>query len=384
MNNLPSHLLTSKGMEMTIKKMLGLLLPVLALCLLLPPAAAMATNGDSIKLRDKHPDRYTVSKGDTLWGISSHFLQDPWRWPEVWSYNPQIENPHLIYPGDEVYLEYDANGRPQIKVSRATPTIKLSPAAPGNTVKLSPRVRSTRMDTPIATIPLDAIRQFLRQPRIMSQQEIDDSGYVVAGKDARLISAAGDRIYGRGIAAGEAPKSRYVVLRIGKPYRNQDAKKGEILGFEAIHVADAQAEDFGDPTILRIMQSDRETLAGDRLVPNTSTGLERNFLPRPPAGAVNGQIISVIDGVSRIGQFQTVVINRGIRDGLETGHVLAVYQSGDTVLDKYTGAKKDQSIQLPDQRSGIAMVYRTFDQVSYALIMESDRDMRVYDMVRNP
>lgn len=383
MIKLHSNRLTNRGTAMSIRKILGRVILGLSLSLFFIPGLSSAAMGDNVKLKENHPDRYRVVTGDTLWDISGRFLEDPWRWPEVWSFNPQIENPHLIYPGDVVYLEYDAQGRPMIKVKRGTPTIKMTPEQPTNTVKLTPKVRSTRLETPISTIPLDAIQQFLGQPRILSQEEIDNSGYVVASKDSRLISGAGDRIYARGVVPGEDPKSRYAVLRVGKTYRNQGAKREEIIGFEALHVADAQVEDFGDPTILRILESNRETLVGDRLVPKRASGLDRSFLPRPPATQIEGQIISVIDGVSRIGQFQTVVINKGAKDGLETGHVLAVYESGKTVRDNI-GSKRGEAVVLPDLRSGIAMVYRTFDQVSYALIMESDRAMRVYDMVRNP
>jgi len=140
-------------------------------------------------------------------------LQSPWKWPEVWSYNPQIENPHLIYPGDVVYLEYDAQGRPILRVSRGQAT-----------VKMSPQVHATRVDTPIASIPLNAIEQFLGEPRVLSQREIDNAGYVLSGKDARLMSGSGDRIYARGLIPGEDPNSTYAVLRIGKPYRNPGAK----------------------------------------------------------------------------------------------------------------------------------------------------------------
>lgn len=368
---------------MSIRKIIGPAILSLYLCTFFIPGISTAATGDAIKLRDNHPERYVVTGGDTLWDISARFLQDPWQWPQVWSLNPQIENPHLIYPGDVVYLEYDASGRPVIKISRATPTIKMSPAEPTSITKLTPKIRSSRVETPITTIPLDAIQQFLGQPRILSQEEIDNSGYVVASKDSRLISAAGDQIYGRGIAPGEDPRSLYAVLRVGKTYRNQKAKAEEILGYEAIQVAEARAEDFGDPTVLRILKSERETLAGDRLVPQKASGLDRSFLPRPPQQAIEGQIISVIDGVSRIGQFQTVVLNKGSSNGLETGHVLAVFQSGKTVRDNFSRTP-NETVRLPEQRSGIAMVYRTFDQVSYALIMESNRAMRVYDTVRNP
>jgi hypothetical protein len=358
---------------MSMKKFLGLVL----MCLL--ASAAMA---DTVKLKQDHPDRYVVAKGDTLWDISARFLESPWLWPEVWSFNPQIKNPHLIYPGDVVYLEYDVQGRPVLKVQRGQPTVKLTPEGKG-TVKLSPKIRSARVDTPIASIPLDAIRQFLGQPRVLSKREMENTAYIVSGKDSRLISGAGDRIYARGILPGQDPDSRYSILRLGKAYRNEGAARDDILGYEAMLVGEAQVLDFGDPTTLRILHSDREALVGDRLVPKRASGLDQTFLPHPPSMPVEGQIISVIDGVSRIGQFQTVVLNKGEQDGLEVGNVLAVFQSGAKVRDPYAD-KRGEVVTLPDQRAGIVLIFRTFDRVSYALVMEAETDMRVYDSVRNP
>jgi hypothetical protein len=357
-------------------KALGLSTAALLLGLLGAPAVI----ADTVKLKADHPDQYTVAKGDTLWDISAKFLESPWKWPEVWSYNPQIKNPHLIYPGDVVYLEYDAQGRPVLRVSRSQPTVKMTP---DSRIKMSPQVRTLRVDTPIASIPLNAIQQFIGQPRVLSKTEIDNAGYIISGKDSRLMSGAGDRIYARGLIPGEDPKSRYAVLRIGEPYRNLNARDDDILGYEALHVANAQVEDFGDPSTLRILDSNRETLAGDRLFPKKASGLDQTFIPRPPETPIEGQIISVIDGVSRIGQFQTVVLNKGEQDGIETGHVLAVFQTGAEIRDNF-GGKRNDIVQLPDQRAGLVLVYRAFDRVSFALVMESDLDMRVYDSVRNP
>jgi len=368
------------GTTMSIKKHLGLVILLLGtIVFMLGTSSVMA---DTVKLKKDHPDKYTVVRGDTLWDISAKFLESPWRWPEVWSYNPQIKNPHLIYPGDMVYLEYDAAGKPILKVSRGKPQIKMTPE-PHDVNKLSPQVRALRVDAPIATIPLNAIQQFLGQPRVLSESEVENSAYVVSSKDGRLISATEDRIYARGIRPGQDPNSRYAVLRIGKPYRNPGAKRGDILGYEAIHVADAKAIDFGDPTTLTISDSTRETLVGDRLIPKKASGLDQTFIPHPPSSPFEGRIISVVDGLARIGQYQTVVINKGDQDGLETGHVLAVFQSGKQVRDVY-GKKRGEKVTLPDVRAGVAMVYRTFDHVSYALIMEAYLSMKVDDMVRNP
>jgi hypothetical protein len=364
----------------SIKKHLGLVILLLGAIVFM--SGASSAIADTVKLKKDHPDKYTVVKGDTLWDISAKFLESPWRWPEVWSYNPQIKNPHLIYPGDVVYLEYDASGKPILKVSRGAPQIKMTPQVQGVN-KLSPQVRTLRVDAPIATIPLNSIQQFLGQPRVLSESEVENAAYVISSKDSRLISGAGDRIYARGIRPGQDPNSNYAILRIGKAYRNPGSSAGDILGYEAIHVADAKAIDFGDPTTLNIVESNRETLVGDKLVPKKASGLDQTFIPHPPSKAVEGQIISVIDGLSRIGQYQTIVINKGDQDGLETGHVLAVYQSGKKVRDVY-GKGSSEIVTLPDVRAGIALVYRTFDHVSYALVMEAYQDMQVLDIVRNP
>jgi hypothetical protein len=325
---------------------------------------------DEIALRPDHPNRYVVVKGDTLWDISARFLESPWRWPEVWSFNPQIENPHLIYPGDVVALVYDESGKPMLKVERGQAT-----------VKFSPKVRATRVDKPISSIPLDAISQFLGKPRIVTKREINNAAYVVAGTEDRIIAGEGDIVYVRGIVSGG--DTEFSVLRIGDPYRNPGARRGDILGYEALNVADAKVIAFGDPATVRITQANREVLLGDRLVPKRDYGLDETFIPHAPQSAVEGQIISVIDGVSVIGQYQTVVINRGEQDGVETGHVLAVYQTGKTVRD-VRDLTSSGTVTLPDTRAGILMVIRTFDRVSYALVMEAERDMRIHDFVRNP
>ena len=370
---------TTMSITKSKKKHLGLVILLLGAFVFM--LGASSATADVVKLRKDHPDKYTVVKGDTLWDISAKFLESPWRWPEVWSYNPQIKNPHLIYPGDVVYLEYDASGKPILKVSRGAPQIKMTPQQGVN--KLSPQVRTLRVDAPIQTIPLNAIQQFLGQPRVLSESEVENTAYIVSSKDSRLISGAGDRIYARGIRPGEDPNSQYAILRIGKAYRNPGTSGSDILGYEAIHVADAKAIDFGDPSTLSIVESSREALVGDRVVPKKASGLDQTFIPHPPSKQISGQIISVIDGLTRIGQYQTVVINKGDQDGLETGHVLAVYQSGKKVRDVY-GKNHGEEVILPDLRAGVALVYRTFDHVSYALVMEAYLDMQVYDMVRNP
>lgn len=344
---------------MSIRKILGLLI----LCM-----AVTSVTADEIALRSDHPTRYVVVKGDTLWDISARFLETPWRWPEVWSFNPQIENPHLIYPGDVVSLVYDEQGNPMLTVERGQAT-----------VKMSPQVHATRIDKPISTIPLNAIQQFLGQPRIVGEREINNAAYIIASAEGRLIAGKGDTIYAKGLVAGS--DSKFSVMRIGQAYR-EAGEKGEILGYEAIHVAEADVQVFGEPSTLKIIDSARETLMGDRLLPRREQELDPTFIPHPPDRMIEGQIIGVVDGVSRIGQFQTVVINKGELDGIETGHVLAVYQLGGKVRD--VRSEDTNLIELPDVRAGIVLVIRAYGRLSYALVMESERDMRVYDFVRNP
>lgn len=343
---------------MAIKKLLALV------C-----AALFAANliADEIELANNHPDRYVVVKGDTLWHISGRFLKQPWLWPEVWHVNPQIENPHLIYPGDVITLVY-VDGRPQLRVARGHPTIKLSPTT-----------REERIDQAIPTIPIDAIKQFLTQPLVVDENELESAPYLVAAADEHILAGAGDRIYVRGVADQQFDK--FNVFRPGATYRDPDS--GEILGYEALYVGDTQVERFDDIATMKITRSQREALVGDRLVPVSEAEVHTNFLPRAPKKQIEGRIIDVVDGVSQIGQYQVVVLNRGSREGLEVGHALAVYQAGAMIRDTISRDPKDV-VQLPDEHGGELMVFRVFDKVSFGLIMEATRPLHVLDKVRNP
>jgi hypothetical protein len=364
---LNSEITTRYRGNMPNKKIIGLIIVGL-MCSVLGANSVIA---DDVALRSDHPNRYVVVKGDTLWDISARFLETPWLWPEVWSFNPQIKNPHLIYPGDVVSLVYDEQGKPMLKVERGQAT-----------VKMSPKVRANRVDKPIETVPLSSIAQFLGQPRVVSETEINNAAYIIAGTDNRLIVGKGDTIYARGLVSGG--EAEYSIVRIGQAYRNQGAQSNEILGYEAIHVANAKVEEFGDPSTLKIVSSNRETLIGDRLFPLQQQNTDQTYVPHPPEAKVEGQIIAVVDGVARIGQFQTIVINKGEQDNLESGHVLAVYQLGGEVRDSRAGGDGSDMIKLPDVRAGIVLIVRAYDHISYALVMESERDMRIYDQVRNP
>ncbi len=344
-----------------------LLSSLLMASLLLPPAAATA---DNVQLKEGHPERHTVVRGDTLWDISAKFLKDPWLWPEIWDNNPEIDNPHLIYPGDVIFLTY-VDGRPVLQVNRGDRSDNTK------TVILSPSPRASKLDHAIPTIPYDAIRQFLDHPSIMTPEEVENAGYIAATDEGRLISGTDHRIYVRGITN---VYSEFDIVRPGRPYFNDPKKKKEILGYEAITLATARVEAFGDPATLRIKHSSREVLVGDRLIPSRQQEISQNFKPRAPEDKVAGQIISVPAGIERVSQFQIAVINIGSSQGLKVGNILAIYQQGKRVRDPVVR----KMVQLPDERAGILMVVRTLERFSYTLVMEASRDIRLYDMVRNP
>ncbi len=340
---------------------------LLLLLVLAPPVWA-----DTVRLAPDAPDHHVVVKGDTLWDISARFLTDPWLWPEIWHINPAIENPHLIYPGDIIYLEF-VEGRPVLRLERNEPALR--------TVSLSPTARVTQLDTAIPTIPYDAIGQFLKYPRIVTREELDTSGYVLASSEDRLISATGNKIYVRGLPDNDA--TRYNIVRRGEVYHNP-LNKRDVLGYEAINVGYATVTRTGDPATLLITQADREVLIGDRLLPVEEIEVSQHFLPRAPEGDIDGHIISVLDGISRIGQYQVVALDKGSVDGLEIGNVLSVWQSGAVVRDNNASRRMGRDVQLPDERAGTVMLIRLFDRVSYALVMEATRDLKLLDKVKQP
>lgn len=367
---------------------------------------ASAVSAEDVVLNPEHPDTYKVKRGDTLWDISARFLRDPWMWPSVWDFNPQIENPHLIYPGDVIRLAYDASGKPVITVTERVrrtedvPTERVPMYSDGTVAppdeperrrivrgprsgnRLYPRIRRLPLDEAIPTIPEEIIRQFTSRPMVVTEEDLNNSGYVVHGQEERLIAGLNDKVYARNLEAGRT--NRFSLYRTGKVYRNPGAKNSEdILGYEAIYVGSALALEFGDPSTLAIVESKRETLLGDRIMPIPVEDLGATFLPRAPEVLVEGQIIDLMDAVARIGQYQTAVINLGRNDGLEPGHVLAVFRQGQEIRDVVSEDPQD-TVRIPDERSGLMMIFRSYDRVSYGLIMNSTKDIALYDVLRNP
>ncbi|MEW8090026.1 MAG: LysM peptidoglycan-binding domain-containing protein [Candidatus Thiodiazotropha endolucinida] len=318
---------------------------------------------EHVALNPSHPERYTVVKGDTLWDISSMFLRDPWLWPEVWYVNPQIENPHLIYPGDEIVLTY-RDGRPVLQLSRKN--------------SLSPRVRATPLDQAIPTIPIDAIAPFLTRPYVVDENELEKAPYIVHFLDDHIVGGAGISYYARSIM--EERPIQYAVVRPEKPYKDPDT--GEVLGYEALYVGTSELKRTGDPAKLLLTSSDMEAIIGDRLIKEQEDEPLIDFQPRVPENPIEGRIISVLNGVTQIGQYNVVVLNKGANVGLEAGHVLRILQGGEAIRDIVKG--RGEKVTLPLEEAGHLMVFRTFEKVSFALVMDATKPLHVLDWVRTP
>lgn len=321
-----------------------------------------------VQLREGHPQRYTVVAGDTLWDISGKFLSEPWKWQEIWRANPQVHDPDLIYPGDTLTLSY-VDGQPRVTLNRG---------ASRGTVKLSPQVRSTPMIEAVPSIPLGAINAFLLSNRIVdTPEQFDRTPYIVAGNAERVLSGIGDRIYARG--ALDPAHSVYGIFRQGKTYT--DPVTQEVLGINADEIGGGEiVATEGDISTLMLQRSNQEVRLGDRLFASEERAINSSFLPSEPANPINGLIIDVPRGVNQIGVMDVVTVDRGKRDGLIEGSVLAIYKTGETVRDRITG----EQVKIPDERSGLLMIFRTYDKLSYGLVLNANRSLAVMDKVRNP
>jgi hypothetical protein len=343
------------------------------------PETAAAEQEKQVRIKELHPRQYTVKKGDTLWDISSLFLKDPWYWPEIWLQNEQVKNPHLIYPGDVLTLIY-VNGVPQIQVSGSQQKAGRSDASGELPVKkLSPGIRSTALDVSIPSIPGDAIRQFLTQPRVVTKEQMENAPRIIGSDDEHLILGTGHRIYIR----GEIDKERVRMSVFNPGDKLLDPQTGELLGYEAKYCGDVHIKTYGDPATGDLTFTKREVLIGDRLLAEDKSKQENMFFPHVPDRKIDGQIISLYDALFGVAQFQIVVINRGERDGMEIGNILSTFTQGAWVRDHHD-KDSNKPVKLPNERSGLIMVFKTFDRVSYALTLESKRVIHTLDYVKNP
>jgi hypothetical protein len=321
-----------------------------------------AFSQNRVPLADDAPDEYVVQVGDTLWDIAATFLKDPWYWPEIWYINPQVENPHLIYPGDVLAL-VNIDGSPRVTNIRASST------------RLSPQARVTPLTEAITSIPYEAVAAFLSTGVILERSQVDRLPYMIATKGEHLIAAAGNTVYVRGDVS--APGSRYNVVHIGD--RLVDPETNDVLGYHGQQIGEGVVRRGGDPASFALVSSKQEAKEGDRLVP-VEVDIPLNFFPQAPSSPVNGQIMAVVGGVTQIGQYQVVVVNRGTNHGLSTGDVLTVFQKGVAVQDRVKGG----TVKLPDEEAGTLMIFKTYDRISYGLVMEAVTAIHVEDFVRNP
>lgn len=339
-----------------------------------------------VALKEDHPDVYYVKEGDTLWDIATTFLDSPWRWPEIWHVNEEIENPHLIYPGDVIHVERGENGEPRLVMERGEESQQPESTGEGDTgegdtVKLSPEMREVPQDTAIPSVSLKEIQPFLQRGQVVTRQEIATAPNVVGGQDGRVAYGARDTVYARDRQQrwNERPAD-YGIYRVGEEYVDPETR--EILGYEARQVGQARVTEVdGDIATLNVHSSTEEIRDNDRLFMSRNREEIRSvFHPSGPDEEVTGSIIRFFGSLNSVAKNDVVVIDRGRRDGLKAGNMLAVYQARRTVQDEVS----DQLVSLPAVKSGSLLLFRVFDKVSYGLVVESERPLQKQDVVTNP
>jgi LysM repeat protein len=348
-------------------------------------AGRTLATGTRLPLAANAPDKYTVKTGDTLWDISRTFLNQPWYWPELWYLNPQIQNPHRIYPGDVLSL-VTVDGQPRLMLTeRGGETI-----TGGNGERLSPQIHSEDLSQAITSISYKSIAAFLGRPSLLSKEEVKTAPYIFNIRDQHIVGSAGDEMYARGIS-NAVVGTRYNLLHVGQALRDPD--DNDLLGYATEYVGNGPLLSNGNPAKVQLIETVREALPGDKLYPENYQ-LNMDFVPHAPKSTLNGQILAV-NGVTLAGQNQVVAINRGSKQGLDAGTVLAIYQAGDKVPDRYSDGRSadpmnnpnsgfHRKVKMPDERVGNVMVFKTFERMSYALIMDASHPVAIGDYVRNP
>lgn len=353
-------------MSKTIKRLLAVML------------VGLTSQVSALELLPNAPQEYVVVPGDTLWDISERFTNDPWKWPEIWHQNTQIENPHLIFPGDRIGL-INVNGETRVGVLErgdSSRTVKLTPGGDKN--RLQPTARVEPIESAIPAIPAESIRGYLKDHRVVREEELTNAPRIIAGEDNHVVLGAGSNAYARG-NFNQQNVEAFSIYRRGQVYR--DPESGEVLGLEALGIGLArQIAVQGDIATVELDRTSEQVRIGDVLLPTEDRTLVTRFFPKAPERDVNGQILAVSGGVTQVGQYNVVVLNRGERDGLAVGDVLLVKKAGAVVVDRVQGDK----VRLPEERAGSMMVFRTFDKMSYALIMKATRPLRVGDTFSSP
>ncbi len=387
--------------------------------LLIVLALALAAYAGDIELREDHPREYVVQPGDTLWDIAARFLTRPWQWPAIWHANPQIDNPHLIFPGDVISLVF-IGGEPRLMVDD---TVR----------RLSPQVRREPIDGPITTLPLDAIEPFLRAPRVVSEEEFDALPYILANHERRILAGPGDLTLARGMEDARVG-DEFVIARlayqfvdrseavVGDRHMRRNAMRSggavappyerpsseiwrntagrlavfdyPVVGYELYEAARATVIQTGDPTILQVDQGRREVMAGDRVLPIDEFQLETLFLPRAMEPMPeNGRVLSITESYYGVGRFQIVAINLGSEHGIQPGHMFSAFRPGQTMRDNQRYPRMSRAafqspervhVTLPDEYSGLIMVFRPFEQISYAIVLDGTNAVRINDLLDHP
>jgi hypothetical protein len=337
---------------------------------------SMTVSAQPLELAKDAPDKYIVVKGDTLWDISGRFLQKPWRWPEIWQLNrEQISNPHLIYPGDIVYLDRSGSS-PRLRLGKAVGSSTTIAQTGERVERATPTVRSEPVGpAPIPTINAQAIEPFLSRPLIVNPADLATHPRIVATQDGRVYLGRGDIAYVRGVS--DDAVADWHLYRNATPILDPDTRKP--IAWEAEFVGTAKLERVGDPATFRISGTTGEVGPGDRLMP-ADRSIVLTYAPHPPQSQVKGRIVSVYRGVSQAARNSVVALNLGTSDGLEVGNVLAIGEHGRVVADRETR----KMIQLPGEEIGHLLVFRVFDTIAYGLIMGSSRDVSIGDDVFNP
>ncbi len=359
---------------------------IISLIAFLLPVLAFAAGSDSpsdirLNIRPDAPDRHVVVKGDTLWDISAKFFKDPWKWPHIWGFNKDtIKDPHWIYPGDVIYLDRNkgtlnlGEAAAGMAASGVSPTSASGVGETGGTVMLYPSVRVEQSShDAIPSIPASAIGPFLSRPLIIEEDELKNAPTLIAARGEHVIIGNDDTAFVVNLPTDKG--DQWQIYRPGKTFVDPDT--GEVLGIEAVYLGDAQVTHFAKVSTVTITHAVQEINEGDRLVLHAEQD-PSNYLPRAPESKISGSVISIYGGISQGGQNSIITLNKGARDGLQKGHVLALYHKGDVVThdgNDYT---------LPDQRYGLVFVFRVFDKVSYALVMETRLPVQLLDSVKNP
>jgi hypothetical protein len=336
--------------------------------LILAVTAVCASAAEPLKLVDNPPDRHIVVKGDTLWGISGKFLKQPWRWPEIWQMNKeQIKNPHWIYPGDIILLD----------MSSGSPRLKMAKRVGGQNVRNQPTVHSTPVQQVIPSIPPNVIEPFISQPLIVEASDTNTGVRIVAAQEDRMLLGSGDSFYASGIP--DASIEKWHVFRKGKPLK--DPETGEIIAYEAYFLGNARLVKPGEPATLRVTLAKEEMARGDQLIPAPPPEII-SYAPHRPDQEVSARVMSIYGGVQEGGTTSVVSLTRGKKDGLEIGHVVALFRKRISVNVDDDGIRS--STPVPEERYGLAFVFRVFDRVAYALVVDSSKSVIVGDSARNP